>query len=389
MGNSDKLWTAEFIGMSLSCFFIYITQYALLAALPLIIMTDFGGGELETGLAMTFFQLGTIVARPTAGILIDSLNKRRLLFIVTTIFFIVMAAFSIVSDLEQIYGLRLIHGSIFAISTTVIASIVAMILPPSRKGEGIGYFALSTSVAMVLGPLIGLLFISHGSSRMLYFSLAVISLLAIYSSGRKKLPDEIVLPATNNRPQFKLSAFIERTALMPALIAGIVFLPYGSILTFIPLYAQNLGMQDETSLFYAVYAISIIVTRPFVGRIFDCRGASFIIYPSLLLFGTGMYLLGNIATVYDLAVCAGIMGVGFGAISPALQTLAVKNAPAERTGVANATYFWSLDISVGLAALVLGYATTHYGYSFVYGVLDVGIIALAALTYYLWRYTKK
>ena len=67
--KGEALRTAEFLGMSLSNFLIYITQYAMIAALPIVIMTEYGGGDVEAGLAMTFFQIGTVVARPCYSVL--------------------------------------------------------------------------------------------------------------------------------------------------------------------------------------------------------------------------------------------------------------------------------------------------------------------------------
>ena len=135
--RSEALWTREFLGLSLSNFLIYVTQYAMIAALPIIIMTEYGGGDVEAGLAMTFFQIGTVAARPWAGILIDAVNKRRLMIGITVLFFLVMAAFAFAAALSVLYGLRLLHGIIFAVSTTTAAALTALILPPARKGEGI------------------------------------------------------------------------------------------------------------------------------------------------------------------------------------------------------------------------------------------------------------
>ena len=63
----EALWTREFLGMSLVSFLIYLTQYAMIAALPIVMMQEYGGGDVEAGLAMTFFQIGTVAARPCAA----------------------------------------------------------------------------------------------------------------------------------------------------------------------------------------------------------------------------------------------------------------------------------------------------------------------------------
>ena len=382
--KGEALWTAEFLGMSLSNFLIYITQYAMIAALPIVIMTEYGGGDVEAGLAMTFFQIGTVVARPCAGILIDAVNKRRLMIAILTGFFLLMCSFAFAATLSALYGLRLVHGVVFAVATTTAAALAALILPPARKGEGIGYFALSTNLAMVAGPMIGLLILEYFSPTVLFAALSVLAAISIAAGGAHRLPDEIILPAKTQRT-LSVSTFIERRALAPALIAGILFFAYGSVLTFIPLYTRSLGLSAETSLFYACYAGAILVTRPFVGRIFDRKGSDYTVYPGLVLFAAGMFLLGNIEGLSGLIAAALLLGAGFGAVTPALQTLAVRSAPPARAGVATATYFWSLDISVGLAAAGLGVVAVTYGYAFTYSIVDVAVIAVGALCYALWR----
>ena len=386
--NGGKLWTREFIGISLSNTLIYIAQYAMIAALPIVIMTEYGGGDVEAGLAMTFFQIGTVVARPCAGILIDALNKQRLMLAVTTAFFLLMCAFAFASTIAAIYGLRLVHGIVFAIATTTAAALAALILPPTRKGEGIGYFALSTNLAMVVGPMIGLLLMEHFSATALF---AVLSLLAAISIalGGQKLPNKVILLQKNSARTLSFGTFIERKALAPALIAGILFFAYGSVLTFIPLYTRSLGLSSETSLFYACYAGAILVTRPFIGRVFDRKGPDYTVYPGLIFFAAGMFLLGTITGLSGLIAAALLLGAGFGAVTPALQTLAVRSAPATRAGVATATYFWALDISVGLAAAGLGIVAVTCGYTFTYSVADVAVIALGAFCYALWRRAVK
>ena len=382
--KGEALWTTEFLGMSLSNFLIYITQYAMIAGLPIIIMTEYGGGDVEAGLAMTFFQIGTVAARPCAGILIDAVNKRRLMIVITVLFFLLMCSFAFAATLSTLYGLRLVHGVIFAVATTTAAALAALILPPARKDEGIGYFALSTNLAMVAGPMIGLLILEYFSPTVLFSALGVLAAISIAAGGAHRLPDEIILPAKTQRT-LSVSTFIERRALAPALIAGILFFAYGSVLTFIPLYTRSLGLSAETSLFYACYAGAILVTRPFVGRIFDRKGSDYTVYPGLVLFAAGMFLLGNIEGLSGLIAAAVLLGAGFGAVTPALQTLAVRSAPPARAGVATATYFWSLDISVGLAAAGLGVVAVTYGYAFTYSIVDVAVIAVGALCYALWR----
>ena len=236
---------------------------------------------------------------------------------------------------------------------------------------------------MVVGPLVGLLLLEHFSDTTLFALLAALA-AGSWAVSSMRLPDEIILPQGARRP-LSVETFIERKSLAPAAVASITFFAYGSVLTFIPLYARSLGLAAETSLFYACYAGAILVTRPFVGHIFDRKGADYVVYPGLLLFAVGLFCLGHAAGLSSLLGAAVVLGMGFGAATPAFQTLAVRSAPPARAGVATATYFWSLDISVGLSAAGLGVVAVTYGFPFTYGVVDVAVVLCAAVCYALWR----
>ena len=60
----------------------------------LFIIAEFGGSDVQAGLAMTSFQIGTSLFRPFAGYLIDKKNKRQLLLLALVLFNLVMLAFN-------------------------------------------------------------------------------------------------------------------------------------------------------------------------------------------------------------------------------------------------------------------------------------------------------
>ena len=387
--QEEKLWTPKFIGMSGSNLLLFMSQYIMVAALPIFIMETLGGGEVEAGMAMTAFQVGAVTCRPLAGKLIDAVQKQRLLLLASLAFLLIMLAFCFAHALGAIYALRLLHGCIFALATTAAAAMAALVLPPARKGEGIGYFALSTNLAMVAGPLVGLLIIGHLGNRALFLFLTGLAALTLLAAGARRLPRAVTAPAPQRKRGFSLTDFIEPRSLAPSLLGGLVFFAYGGILTFIPLYAKSLGLQQETSLFFVVFALIIILTRPLIGRRFDQKGPGATVYPGFAVFALGMLLFSQVSGLAGLLAAAALLGCGFGALSPAFQTLAVESAPPARAGVATATYFWSLDISVGLAALLLGGVAARLGYAFMYGTVCTLVILGTALCYWAWRLRQR
>ena len=53
--NTDRLWSPAFINYGVSSGIFYMTQYVLVAALPVILTAELGGSALDAGLAMTYF----------------------------------------------------------------------------------------------------------------------------------------------------------------------------------------------------------------------------------------------------------------------------------------------------------------------------------------------
>ena len=101
--DSNRLWSPAFTNYGISSGILYMTQYVLVAALPIVITSELSGSDLDAGLAMTYFQIGTILCRIFAGRLIDGLNKRIVLLISTALFFIIMGLFNFTTSLEAVF----------------------------------------------------------------------------------------------------------------------------------------------------------------------------------------------------------------------------------------------------------------------------------------------
>lgn len=125
-----------------------------------------------------------------------------------------------------------------------------------------------------------------------------------------------------------------------------------------------------------------------MGNVLDRIGPSHVVYPGFALFIIGFILFGFVSTKLWFLLSAAILGLGFGALSPVFQTLAVQSVPASRAGAATATYFWFLDIFVGLAAMTLGLVAQWFGYSLLYGVLCPAVVLVTAALYYV-EYTRR
>ena len=386
--DSNRLWSPAFTNYGISSGILYMTQYVLVAALPIVITSELSGSDLDAGLAMTYFQIGTILCRIFAGRLIDGFNKRIVLLISTALFFIIMGLFNFTTSLEAVFVLRGLHGVVFALGTTVMATLAVLVLPPNRKGEGVNMFAIFSNIAMVLGPAIGLYALSSYGSMALYIFLTVMTGLAMVLSNIIPLSKELTLPKQSKYKGWHISQFIENKSLPWALMGLFIGFTYSGVLVFIPIELNSMGAGIWGSAFFAIFVLMIIISRPIVGKIYARYGSKIIIYTGLGLFILGLFALGLAITPLAILFTAPLLGLGYGAAQPAFQALAIQSAPIERAGVSTATYFLALDISVGAGSVILAVLASAWGYQYLY-MFTALVMVIALALYHIWvkRYT--
>lgn len=385
--ETKRLWTPAFINYGISSGIFYMTQYVLVAALPIVLTSDLEGSAVDAGLAMTYFQIGTILCRPFAGRLIDGFDKRYILLLSTALFFIIMGLFNFTASLNTIFVLRGLHGIVFALATTVMAALAVLVLPNERKGEGINMFAVFSNVAMVLGPAIGLYALQSYGSSALYSFLTVMTGFALVLSNVVKLPKSLSVSKYTGKKGWHISQFIEKRSLPWALMGLFIGFTYSGVLVFIPIELNAMGEGIWGSIFFALFALMIIISRPIVGKVYARFGSSFVIYPGILLFILGLGMLGFTSSPVIIISTAPLLGLGYGAAQPAFQALAVQSAPMERAGVATATYFLALDISVGLGSVILALVANAWGYNHLYQLTAlVMVVALGLYHFGIRRY---
>ena len=163
--NKPKLWTKDFINISLSNFFLFLTFYILLVTLPIFALQEFDSNASQAGLMTTVFLLSAIVSRPLAGQWLERASNKKVLLTALIIFAAASLLYFFPKTVTGFLVIRLLHGIGFGMATTAVGAIVADLIPSSRRGEGMGYFVMSTNMAMVLGPFVGLTAIQQWGAK--------------------------------------------------------------------------------------------------------------------------------------------------------------------------------------------------------------------------------
>lgn len=158
-------------------------------------------------------------------------------------------------------------------------------------------------------------------------------------------------------------------------------------MSFLHFYAEEIQLIDAAQFFFLVYAIVIIGSRPFTGKLFDKRGANIIVYPCLLLFTIGMFIFSQATQSWMLLASAALIGIGFGNFNTIAQSVAVKVTPAHRYGLATSTFYIMYDIGLGIGPYILGKFVPDYGYRHIFTAMSV--VAALCIPIYVALYGRK
>jgi MFS family permease len=378
--HDQSIWSKDFILVSISSFFQFMTFYTMLSTLPMFVLDSLQGTSLQAGLVITLHALGAILLRPLTGRFLDEIGRGRILQVSLILFTGICFVYLGVQSLLLLLLIRLFHGMTFGTLSTTMATIAIDVSPDQRKGEALGYFGMFMSLAMVLGPFTGLAIISHYSYNVLFICCTIFALLTFLFGSlvgvfEKKEKAKSVEPLSWRN-------FIEIKAVPYGLMTFILAFVYAGTASFIPIYARQIGMESFAGYFFVIFAAFIILSRLFVGKLYDRKGTDMVVYPFVLVYIVGMMTLSQARTPLFFLSAGALIGLGYGALHPSFQTLAVQSVDNYRRGLATSTFYLFFDLGVAVGSFVLGVISSHTTYSFIYIICAVFMLLIYVFYYY-------
>nr|WP_307344552.1 MFS transporter [Metabacillus malikii] len=382
-----KLWTKNFIIVSTINFFLTMVFYLLIVIMSVYAVNEYHATTSQAGLVTGIFIIGALIGRLFIGRNIERIGRKRTLFIGLILFNITTLLYFVHYGIQFLLINRLLHGITLGMASTATGTIIAQIIPTSRKGEGIGYYSMSATLATALGPFIGLYMSQHTSFHMIFTFCLALGIISFITAFFVNVP---AIQGTLNSIDyrgFKFSNFIELKAIPIAIITLVVAFCYSSVLSYINSYAIEVDLVQTASFFFLVYSIAVLISRPFTGRLMDVKGANYIMYPAFILFTAGMLLLSTAHNSIALLLSGILIGLGFGNMQSCTQAIAIKLTPPHRIGLATSTFFIFLDAGLGFGPYLLGFIIPFINYNTLYAAL--GIVVLVSTILYFLLYGRK
>jgi MFS family permease len=377
--QSSRLWTKSFICLTIGSLLLFLNLQMLLSSFPAYVKNEFHAGDLTVSLITSVFAISAIASRFMTAWLMRKMNRNVILYIGLAIAAIITGLYIMADSIGALLVMRIGYGIGFGMASTIIPTLVSQIIPSRRMGEGIGYFGLSSSLAMSIGPMIGL----NVMERSGFDTLSMIGMVTMLVAFpilllSRSIPPDVRKPFKSRKGSAIKQPFNTKL-LFPALLNIILAVTYSGLLSFIALFGQSVHLE-QVGLFFLFNAVTIIIIRPISGKIFDSRGHSAVLIPAAICVVASLTVLSYATSMPMLIVSALLYGLGFGAIQPTIQAWMLRLSKPEQYGMANSMFYNSTDLGVATGALILGAISSVSDYAIMYRY-SAGFMVLFLIVY--------
>ncbi|XOK60062.1 MFS transporter [Paenibacillus elgii] len=374
---ASKLWTRDFVLLTVSNLFLYLNLQMITPSLPAYVTEQFGAGQWTVSLVISLFALSAIVTRFFAGAWLKRGRTALILLLGLTVYMLATASYYAAGTLALFLLIRILYGIGFGVSSTAFGTMVSDIIPIRRMGEGMGFFGLSTSLSMSAAPVIGLWLLgSYGFGTLILVS----TLLAILI-----IPLSLLIRSTPVAPkQATAAAAVPDTrgtykqVALPCFLNMLLSITYGGLISYLALFGKEVHIGN-VGWFFLCNAGAVLLVRPVAGKIFDKKGHFAVLPPGALMVAIGLVLLSYTSSMTGLLASALCYGIGYGILQPSLQAWTVKQVSPEMRGTANGTFYNSIDLGIALGSLLLGGIASGTSYSTMYLLSALAMLLFLAI----------
>ena len=343
----------------------------LVPTLP-VYTKQIGGSNFQASLVISVFSISSLIFRLVTGNAVDILSKK----LIGLIGIIIMAISTISYIWVSVIGIiliRLVQGIGWGMISASLATAISDIVPIKRSGEGMGYYSLTTIIAMSLAPIVAIVIMT----KYKFEYITVVSII-LFGFGALLLQQTSMLQiakskSTNKKQVIDWRNLFERKALLPSFLCFLLTITLCGIMSYIMLFGKELKMTNIW-VYFIGHVSMILITRPLVGKIFDKRDHAIVVLPGAISIISGLIVLSYTNSLTTLVVASLLYGLGYGAVQPSLQAWAVNRSPSDRKGAANGTFLSSMDLSFTIGSLVLSFIAERQSYAVMYRVSSIFMV---------------
>ncbi len=355
-----------------------------LSVLPIFISKSLGYSLLIAGMVISLQYISTFFLRAYSGKVIDGKGPKpavlfsMLSFSLTGIFliFAYYFKFSPILSLGFLIITRLLTGCAEGMVGASPINWAIMALGEKHTAKIISYNGVACYGALAIGASLGIV-IEHAYSL---YGIGILSIiLGIIGFFFAKTKEN----KTNKNPKENQSFWKVLGKVAPfGVCLALGGIGFASISTFITLY-YNYFHWNNGALCLSVFGGLFVAGRLVFSNVINNYGGIKVAIACLFVETIGLLIIAFSTNAQMALVGAGVTGLGFSLIFPALGVVAIKSVSPSSQGSALAGYGLFIDISLGIAGPIIGSVADFFGMQFIFPFSAAMVFIGLGLAYFL------
>ena len=357
--------------------FCALTSFYLLLSVTPMYAAAVGAGSTGAGLVTGVLLLGTVAAELAAPILMRRYGYWAMLLTGAVLLGVPALALLAGASLTVIVTVSIVRGFGFGLCTVMTGALTAALLPPERRGEGLGLFGIVATAPGIIALPAGVWLADHVGMATVVGLTAATALVPLVvfpwlSGGADRRPADAAR-ADTQKTDGLLDGLRQAGLLRPFLIFATSTVAAGVVVSFLPLAVGVSGNVAAAGLL--AQALTATIGRWWAGRRGDRSGHARLLVPALAIASAGMVTMIWLAS--PAAVIAGmcLFGMGFGICQNATFALMIDRMPPSGVGTASALWNLAYDAGYGAGPALFGLVVNHTGYPAAFALTAVLMLA--------------
>lgn len=351
-----------------SALLFFAAFYTLIVPMPLY-LADIGLPDWQIGFIMGAFGIASLIGRPLAGALCDSIGVRPVIVFGVLALAVGGVVVMWATHPWLLFGLRILQAAGYVAFTTASTALVSDLVSDETRGSALARFGAAANVAITIIPAVvtsALPWLTLRGAFALCGGFAVVAGALIWRAIPRR-------PGTGHAWSFGQLLTFPRILWMPMITTALFGVGFGAYFQYLPLLAERRDLAP-LGIAYTVYGIAIIATRLLTGRLLDRIDRRRLLIPAAIVMASGLWCFAGATSLPLLLVAAALTATGGGVFHPALIAIHIDSIP-ER-GKATAAVYLAFDLGIGAGAWVLAPILEVAGIGPMYVV--AGVITLLA-----------
>jgi MFS family permease len=356
--------------------FLFSTSGAFFLLLP-VYLQQIGSTSSQIGLVAGVLRIGSLLARPLAGRLLERFGRRPVTLVGAGLAIVsVLSLFIFPQPGGPFLTMRVLQGVGVSLVDSALGAMVADLSPPLARAQVFAIYTVWMNLAGVMMPAIGEATARHGGFISLFA--AAVLVLATALAFVQRLPE--TARTRQEQPQ-RLRSLVKGAG--PLLLGGaMIGLAYGVLTVFVPV-ARIAADPGRAGMFFFAYFTGLIGARLAGGIGVSWVGRPAILLPAYAVLAVGLAVLPLGDSVVLLVGVGLTCGVSHGVLMPIVYALLLFGVPRDRRGWTVALLAAAFDLGNVAGTMGLGLVAERLGQGGIF-LLAAGIVAVGAAAAQWW-----